>query len=102
MGCLSVAAAPTLNPLAGYPLAMAKKDGPSFGWLYVGLGVVAAVGAGYIAWRYLLDESTKQGIRNTTTTVLKRSKDMADEASGIALETGRQATREAVTRVRNM
>lgn len=80
---------------------MAKHEGPSFAWLYVGLGVAAAVGAGYLAWRYLLDESAKQTVRNTTTTVLRRGKDMADEAAQMALETGRQASRDAVARVRN-
>lgn len=80
---------------------MAKNDGPSFAWLYVGLGVVAAVGAGYLAWRYLLDESTKSSIKSTTATALKRGRDMADEAATMAMETGRQATRDAITRVRN-
>lgn len=80
---------------------MAKKEEHSFGWLYLGLGVAAAVGAGYLAWRYLLDESAKQNIKNTTVSVLRRGKDMADEATSMALESGRNATREAITRVRN-
>ncbi|MFO1532495.1 MAG: hypothetical protein ABR562_02160 [Thermoplasmatota archaeon] len=81
---------------------MAKNDGPSFGWLYVGLGVCAAVGAGYLAWRYLLDESTKENIRKSTNVALRRGKDMADDAATVAMESGRAATRDAVTRVRNM
>ena len=78
---------------------MAKNEG-SHAWLYVGLGVVAAAGAGYLAWRYLLDESTTETIRNTTKEAVTRGKAMADEASQVAMETGRQASRDVVTRIR--
>jgi peptidoglycan/LPS O-acetylase OafA/YrhL len=77
---------------------MAKKDeGPSLAWLYVGLGVAAAVGAGYLAWRYLLDEGQKQSIRNTAKVVASRSKEMADEAVNV----GGVVARDAVARLRN-
>lgn len=80
---------------------MAKKEESSLAWLYIGLGAVAAVGAGYLAWRYLLDESTKKSIRNTTTTLLRQGQEYAEDASVTAIESGRVAAREAIARVRN-
>lgn len=77
---------------------MAKKDeGPSLGWLYIGLGVAAAVGAGYLAWRYLLDEGQKQTIRSTAKVVASRSREMADEAVNV----GGVVARDAVARLRS-
>lgn len=80
---------------------MAKKQETSFGWLYLGLGVAATVGAGYLAWRYLIDESTKANIRKTTVNLVRQGRDMADEATTLAVESGRNATRDAIARVRN-
>ena len=77
---------------------MAKKDeGPSFAWLYIGLGAAAAAGAAYLTWRYLLDESTKANIRAQTRNAISRGREFADEA----VESGRLMSRDAITRVRN-
>jgi hypothetical protein len=77
---------------------MAKKnEGPSHAWLYLGLGVVAAAGAAYLTWRYLLDESTKESIRSTTRNAVQRGREFADEA----VDSGMHLGRDAVTRVRS-
>lgn len=95
---VNLAAAPSINPRGANARAMAKKDeGPSLGWLYIGLGVAAAVGAGYLAWRYLLDEGQKQNIRSTAKVVASRSREMADEAVNV----GGVVARDAVARLRN-
>jgi len=81
---------------------MAKKDeGMSLGWLYVTLGVGAAVGAAYLTWKYVLSDDTKDNLKRTARAVALQGRDMAATATQSAMETGRTVTQGAVSRMRN-
>lgn len=60
---------------------MAEKN--SHAGLYLTLGAVAAVGAGYLVWRYLLSDEQKSQAKNVVVTSTRKirgaAKDVMDE-----------------------
>jgi hypothetical protein len=79
---------------------MAKKS--DHGWLYAGLGVVAAAGVGYLVWRYVLDESTKESMKKSASNAVKRGRNMAEDAASTALDKGRDVAHSAMERSRDV
>ena len=70
------------------------KDDDSNSLLYIGIGALAAVGAGYLAWRYLLADDTKDRARRVARTALNGASKAADEA----VRTTRVAARNAAAK----
>lgn len=46
--------------------AMSSDEDSIMTGVYIGVGLLVAAGAGYLAWRYLLDDGQKQKVVNTT------------------------------------
>ena len=63
--CLAVAAG--LYAGDGNRPAMSRDEDHIMTGVYIGIGVLVAAGAGYLAWRYLLDDAQKRKVVNTTT-----------------------------------
>ena len=64
---------------------MSKDDSdPVMTGVYVGVGLLLVAGAGYLAWRYLLDDKQKQRVINKTkdavADTVTRSKRLARDA----------------------
>ncbi|MEK6984776.1 MAG: hypothetical protein AABX89_00110 [Candidatus Thermoplasmatota archaeon] len=57
---------------------MADKD-DSRALLYVGIGAVAAVGAGFLLWRYALDEKQRDSVKGAVHQALERGKTVASD-----------------------
>jgi hypothetical protein len=49
-----------------HPPRMSKDDDHIMTGVYIGVGVLLAAGAGYLAWRYLLDDAQKRKVVSTT------------------------------------
>jgi hypothetical protein len=63
VGALAEAAG--LYPRQGNGRAMSRDDEDHImTGVYVGVGLLVAAGAGYLAWRYLLDDAQKQALVN--------------------------------------
>lgn len=65
------------------------RDDNSHTLLYMGLGALAAVGAGYLAWRYLLSDETKDKARQTAKRYVGRANEMASEAVDVGRDTAK-------------
>lgn len=50
----------------GHRPTMSKDEDHVMTGVYIGVGLLVAAGAGYLAWRYLLDDAQKQKLVNTT------------------------------------
>ena len=64
--------------------AMADDEDHIMTGVYIGVGLILAAGAGYLAWRYLLDDAQKQRLIN-------QSKDMLADGN----TAGKRAVRDA-------
>ena len=49
-----------------HPARMSKDENHIMPGVYVGVGLLLAAGAGYLAWRYLLDDAQKRKVVNKT------------------------------------
>jgi hypothetical protein len=76
---------------------MSGNDG-SKTLLYIGIGALAAVGAGYLVWRYGLSEDQKQRARQAMVEAAQATK----ELTMTALQRGRNEAEEAVQSARSM
>jgi hypothetical protein len=50
------------------------EDSPSHKGLYITLGALAAVGAGYLAWRYLLSDDQKDAAKSAVHRVTMKAR----------------------------
>lgn len=71
-----------------HPTPMTKDEDHIMTGVYIGLGVILAAGAGFLAWRYLLSDEQKARAVNAT-------KDLVSDG----LTAGRRAVRDARGRV---
>jgi hypothetical protein len=81
---------------------MGDKD-DSRALLYIGIGAVAAIGAGYLLWRYALDEKQRGKVKDAVGDVVERGRKAATEGAHRARElasTGAHKAREAADDVR--
>lgn len=53
-----------LSTTTGHAKAMSREEDHVMTGVYVGVGLLLAAGAGYLAWRYLLDEQQKAQLVN--------------------------------------
>ncbi|MHB8632974.1 MAG: hypothetical protein ACYDBQ_03265 [Thermoplasmatota archaeon] len=75
---------------------MSRDDDDSHALLYIGLGALAAVGAGYLTWRYLLSDDTKRKAGKMAKRAIAKTNDAATDA----MEMGRDLAKGVVTRIR--
>ena len=55
---------------AAHPRRMAKDEDHIMTGVYIGIGLLLAAGAGYLAWRYALSDEQKRKAINTTKDLL--------------------------------
>lgn len=55
---------------AVHPRSMSKDEDHIMTGVYIGIGLLVAAGAGYLAWRYALSDEQKQKALNTTKDLL--------------------------------
>ena len=67
-----------------HPRRMSKDEDHIMTGVYIGVGLLLAAGAGYLAWRFLLDDTQKQRIVN-------KSKDLVADG----LTKGKRTLRDA-------
>ncbi len=87
---------------------MADKD-DSRALLYVGIGAVAAVGAGYLLWRFALDDKQRRQVKDAASEMLERGRGVAVQGVQAARDLGavgaskaREAADSVGSRVRHM
>ena len=61
-----LAAAAGLYGEAVHPRRMSKDEDHIMTGVYIGIGLLVAAGAGYLAWRYVLSDEQKRKAINTT------------------------------------
>lgn len=74
------------------------KDDDSKALLYVGIGAVAAVGAGYLLWRFALDDQQRATVRHAVGDVLERGRKVASDG----VHKARDVATEGVHRARDL
>lgn len=67
------------------PGCMADKDGHPMLWIT--LGTLAAVGAGYLVWRYAMSDEQKQVTKQNAVRVAKKARATMHDASEQLLDT---------------
>lgn len=61
---------------AANPKTMSKDEDHVMTGVYVGVGLLLAAGAGYLAWRFLLDEGQKSQVKDALADGVTKSKRM--------------------------
>ena len=68
--------------------------------LYIGIGALAAVGAGYLVWKYALNDETKERAKKTMKEAVRMGSELAENAAQEAAELGHEAADSAIHSVR--
>lgn len=64
------------------PMAMSKDEDHVMTGVYIGVGVLLAVGAGYLAWRYLLSDDQKTHAKDLAADAMTKGKRAVRDAKG--------------------
>lgn len=62
--------------------AMSKDEDHVMTGVYVGVGLLLAAGAGYLAWRYLLNDDQKNTVKDVITDGATKAKRAVRDAKG--------------------
>lgn len=65
---------------------MSKDEDHVMTGVYIGVGLVLAAGAGYLAWRYLLDDKTKKKAKRFVADSADHAREYVAEHAGQAKE----------------
>lgn len=64
------------------PMAMSKDEDHVMTGVYIGVGVLLAVGAGYLAWRYLLSDDQKNQAKDFVSDSVTKGKRVLRDTKG--------------------
>lgn len=64
------------------PKAMSKDEDHVMTGVYIGVGILLAAGAGYLAWRYLLDDDQKNKAKDLVADSVTKTKRAVRDAKG--------------------
>ena len=66
----------------GNPTPMSQEEDHVMTGVYIGVGVLLAAGAGYLAWRYLLSDDQKNSVKDAVADGATKAKRAVRDAKG--------------------